>query len=164
MKKLLAFVVVLLFLSGCAATGPKYQQTVYATQPVPEDNARIYFLRESAYLAGARAAPLFIDGDAIDKIANGGFIVVDVTPGLHEISSQVWDWPGRYAINAKFEAAKSYYIQVSVREESRGHLYSLGLIGGLIEASLADDRGLFQLVPINEPDALKKLQDLQLSN
>ncbi len=85
MKKVLALIIVALLLGGCGAAGPKFDKALLNSQPVPQNKARIYFLRESNAMEGGRSTPLEIDGSDVGKLKNGGFLIVDIEPGDHEI-------------------------------------------------------------------------------
>jgi hypothetical protein len=157
--------VFLLCLSGCTARGAKFQDSPYATSPVPTDLARIIFLRPYDFQASARSVPIDIDGKTVARLANNGFVSLEVAPGEHEIASSIWDIPGRFSIRLQVEAGRSHYIGVSPRQEHMKHAWmaAFGLIGGLVAASLQDASGPFKLEPIEEQQAMKLLLELKLS-
>jgi hypothetical protein len=80
-------VAVLCLLGSCSAAGPMYQDTGFALQPVPNDMARIVFIR--GYDVDFRSATLAIDGAVIGGLDQNGFVVANVEPGDRAISARV---------------------------------------------------------------------------
>ena len=67
------FFALLLSLCACSASGPKFQDTPFAVQPVPQDKARLVFYRE--FDANFRSVTLGIDDSIIGALAHRGFVV-----------------------------------------------------------------------------------------
>lgn len=159
------FAIISIFLTACATTGPKYSEMDLVHTRISPGKARLYFLRESRMLFSARSAPIKTNGEEIGEIGNGGFFIVDLMPGTHRISTKTWD-AGRFSIEIEIQADKVYYIEVLPRKE----FFSGGLpfavlcpVCLLIGAQLAENYGMFALVPIDEKAAAQKLQNLRYS-
>ncbi|MBI2989538.1 MAG: DUF2846 domain-containing protein [Deltaproteobacteria bacterium] len=159
MKYSAGMIALLFCLSGCSASGPRFQDTLLATQPVATDNARIVFYRESDM--NFRSATIGIDGSIVGALAHNGFIVADIAPGDHKISAWVRGFPfHEFVIGISVEAGKTYYMRVSQRTERL--LYPmLGVVGSVI--FLADTKGEFQLELMPQSTALQQLKELKLS-
>ena len=167
-QKMIVFAAVfaLLFFTACSASGPRFHETLYATQSAPADKARIIFFRLYDFVGSLRTVPIDIDGKTVARLGYNGFATVDIVPGEHEIASSIWDIPGRFAMNIKIEDGQIYYIQVSPRKEDMKHawLASFGLIGGLIAVSMQDKDGPFILEPVEAEKAIPLLTELKLSD
>ena len=153
------YVVFLFLLSACSAAGPKFQDTPFALQQVPDDKGRIIFLR--GFDVDFRSATLAVDGTVIGGLEQKGFIVTDVGPGDHAISASVRYVPlGEYAITMNVRAGETHYIKVSQRLE---HItYSLlGPLGTTL--FFLDRKGEFKLETLAAAVARKELEELKLS-
>jgi len=158
MKTFPVLVAFLFFFVGCSASGPYFRDTRYATQQAPADKARIIFFRESD--ANYRSVTLDIDGETIGKLASGGFLVEDTTPGAHRIVASISLTLGEFAAKLNAQAGRIYYIRVSPRYERM--LYSfMGDAGTFL--TFADNNGYFSLRLVDPAAALVALEELQLS-
>jgi hypothetical protein len=159
LKPFAAIIALLFLLAGCSATGPRFHDTQFATQPVPADKGRIVFYRQSD--ANFRAATVAIDGSIIGALDHNGFIATDTNPGEHEISAWVRYVPvGEFIMRMTVGAGETCYVRVSHR--SVRMLYPLlGPAGGVL--TLADRKGEFQMEPVSAAVALRTLEELNLS-
>src|SRR5918992_1012917 len=158
MRSFSIFLACLFSLSACSATGPKFQDTPFATQQVPDDRARIIFFRDSD--VNFRSVTLGIDGSRVGALAHRGFIVADTAPGDHRIAAWVRYVPtGEFVIGMDVKAGETYYIKVSHRDERM--IYPL--LGPLGTAYFFIDRkGEFRLEPLAAAVALQELGELKL--
>lgn len=148
-----------LLLASCSASGAKFQDSPFATQPVAGDKGRVIFYRESD--ANFRSATLGIDGAIVGALAHEGFIVADTAPGNHKVSVWVRGVPiWEFAISMSIVTGEVYYIRVSQRAERM--LYPLWGIFG-VALLFADSKGEFQLEPVPAAIALVDLEELKLS-
>ncbi|MGH7793308.1 MAG: hypothetical protein ACREQ2_00160 [Candidatus Binatia bacterium] len=159
MRNFSIFFAFLLSLSACSATGPKFQDTPFAMQQVPEHKARIIFFRE--FDVNFRSVILGIDGSRVGALAHQGFIVADTAPGDRRISAWVRYLPlGEFAIGMNLKAGETYYIRVSHRDQRMAY----PLFGPLGTALLlVDSKGEFQLEPLVAVAPPQELQELKLS-
>lgn len=74
------------------------------------NKAQIVIFRKHQFTAGGACYKIFLDEKQYGVLANGGFIIYDVEPGLHSIS--VMDNKLNLPINV--EAGKRYYIEYSI--------------------------------------------------
>jgi Protein of unknown function (DUF2846) len=153
------YVVLLVLLSACSAAGPKFHDTRFAIQQVPEDKARIVFLRGSD--VDFRSATVAVDGTIIGALDQRGFLVADVEPGDHGISAWVRYVPfGEYAVTMTTKAGEAHYIKVSQRFEHITYPL-LGPLGTTL--FFLDSKGGFKLETVAASRALKELTELKLS-
>jgi hypothetical protein len=153
------YVAFLFLLSACSAAGPNFQDTPFAIQQVPDDKARIIFLR--GFDVDFRSATLAVDGAIVGGLDQRGFIVSEVEPGDHAISAWVRYVPlGEYVITTNIKAGETHYIKVSQRFE-RITYPLLGPVGTTL--FFLDRKGEFKLETLAAAVALKELAELKLS-
>ncbi len=71
------------WLQGCATTsGPLFKQS-----PVPEGKAVLYFYREWDFRGAALNHELYVNGDYLTEVTNGGYIPYVADPGQVNIVS-----------------------------------------------------------------------------
>jgi hypothetical protein len=156
---LIGVIALAFFLTGCSASGSRFQDSPFATERVTRDKARIIFYRKSD--VNFRSATVGIDGSIVGALAHRGFIVADTEPGDHKFSAWVRYTPlGEFAIHINLTAGETYYLRVSHRTERL--LYALA---GPVGAALvfADRKGEFQLETVPAATALAELKELKLS-
>ncbi|UTY57834.1 DUF2846 domain-containing protein [Massilia sp. erpn] len=71
-------------LTGCAATGPKFQDAEAAAPKLSADQGRIYFYRSTSYLGAAVQPAILLDGTAVGTSQRGSYFYIDAKPGNHE--------------------------------------------------------------------------------
>jgi len=159
MKRFFRFFVLAFCLAGCSASGPKFQDTSFATLQVASDKGRIIFYRHSD--THFRSVTLGIDGSIVGALNQQGFIVADTVPGDHRVSAWVRYTPtGEFAINTTLSAGETRYIRVAHR--SHRMLYPfVGPLGAVL--FFADTEGEFRLEPVPATIALPALVELKLS-
>lgn len=148
----------LLLVAGCSASGSRFPDTHFATQPVATDKARIIFYRDSD--TNFRAATIAIDGSIVGAVSHNGFIVAEVDPGDHRISAWVRGFFQEFVTGLSVESGKTYYMRVSQRAERI--IYPMFSVLGA-GALLADTKGEFQVQPMPASTALQQLRELKLS-
>src|SRR5207237_10702198 len=85
LNPLCGIIALTLCLAGCSASGARFQDTPFATQPIADDKSRIIFYRDSD--ADFRSVTLGIDDSIISALADKGLIVVETSPGAHRMSA-----------------------------------------------------------------------------
>jgi hypothetical protein len=147
------------FLTGCSASGPRFQETPFATEQVASDKTRIVFYRESD--ANFRSATLGINGSIVGALAHKGFVVAETAPGDHRISAWVQYTPtGEFVTDMSLVAGETYYIRVSNRAERMLYPFA-GPVG--VALVFADRKGEFRLESVPRAIALSELRELKLS-
>jgi hypothetical protein len=145
-------------LAACATASLESQ-----TKAQDRGLARIYFLRESTYLAMAVAPSLKVDGQEVGQVGNGSYFFVDRPPGTHTVTLETPMTPGRFAAEVKLRAGGIYYLRIAPRVESYLIGAAAGVVGLLIEASVSENSGAFSLLPIDERSGAALLAQLKHS-
>ena len=184
LNPLCGIIALTLCLAGCSASGARFQDTPFATQPIADDKSRIIFYRESD--ADFRSVTLGID-DSIDAVRKRfGAVNVEVgqVPGAEDLVPGAILYPqdptrrlylyfhdeqmhslrgmsiGKFVMSMTVVGGETYYIRASYRAERM--LYPLmGPIG--VALVFADIKGEFQLEPVTAAVALQALKELKLS-
>lgn len=153
----------ILLLSACSATGPKFRQVIATTPVVKTDMARLYFYRNDLFTLGGRTAPITINDIAAGNCDNAGFFYVDVMPGAHRLKTELPDFPGRYILDFMAEAAKTYYLKITPRDDAIAAGLILGVVGMAIESGGSDKGGAYTLTVMDEVQAVRELVKLAYS-
>ena len=96
-------------LQGCAATGPLFKEV-----QVPEDKAVLYFYRKSSIVGSGLSHELYVNGEYITEITNGGYIPYMADPGqVNIVSTQT---------RAKFFRKTGMWSEPLGKAESHGNL------------------------------------------
>lgn len=137
-KKFIFLLVMIVSLTGCSATGPKFTQI-----EAPDVNkAKVYFYRPWAMLDGAAAPTVQVNGVDSFEISNGGFHVLDLNPGNTIIAVKeggiMSNWrAGPLQISLDVQANTTYFVRLTAELANAAYLggvasisgnYSLGLV------------------------------------
>ena len=74
-------IVVAVALGGCASSGPKLSEMKAGIAPIPTDNGRVYFYRNSSMLGAAIQPDIRLNGNVVGSSKPGGFFYADVPAG-----------------------------------------------------------------------------------
>jgi len=109
-KHAFILLVISTILSGCAATGAKYQ----AVEAIPSDKALITFYRPKAFTGSAVSIKLVDNDSTIGSIQNGQFINYFTDAGSHRIHTKTAaiDKP----LELDLEAGQHYFIKTILRQ------------------------------------------------
>ena len=111
--KMLFVALALLSLAGCAATvtmAPPAEDAA-AKQFAPASNqANIYVAREDKFTGSAVAFEFLLDGRGAGSLAPGTFLLLEVEPGEHVLSSTGAE--NQEVVRLTAEAGKNYFYQV----------------------------------------------------
>lgn len=107
----MAFVFLVMLISGCAAGGSAFTGVQKASNP---GVGVVYFYRPKVYTGSAIKVQLADNGKDIDRLQNGQFIRYEATPGKHEFRTDTMaiDKP----VEIDIEAGKNYFIRAGVRQ------------------------------------------------
>ena len=76
------------FLTGCATTGPKFNNAKVDFPIVNSDNGRIYLYRPSKLMGMGYTPDIYLNNVNIGKLSNGGFFYVDKPEAEYIIDSR----------------------------------------------------------------------------
>ncbi len=104
--------VFVLALSSCAASGPAFTKVAK-----PDDkNSGVYVYRLSRFYASGAMPPIYLDGQSMGDLKNGGYLFAKVAPGPHVLQIGVEGdtaWWSAPVMQFKFEstAGKNEYFE-----------------------------------------------------
>lgn len=161
--KLIALLMSLCLLSGCAETntsfGDYYQPTL--TAPEYTDYARVYFFYPNPnYAPGSMSTSLYIRGNKITDLPNGGYTIVYLQPGTYNIETLPYNLITNERIDAglkvtgDFKANQSYYIGVI---DKSGYVPAIYGIGKNMTVTAQNQIVSTKLIMFSENTALPKI-------
>lgn len=109
MKGLIFFLVT--FLAGCATVkiAPEREDAKAKLFTPSNDKARVYIFRKSVLYLGRRIGIRIDDSNTYELTTTLTYLVYDLTPGKHKISSiSIYS----YDLEADFEAGKIYFVEL----------------------------------------------------
>jgi len=126
--RIVKFVLALLtivFITGCAATGPLYSEIAPSIPPVSGDKGRVYFFRADTMLGAAMTSDIRLNDRVVGKSERGSFFYVDEAPGNYTVSTAT---EVERQLTFTLSAGETKYVQTSV---------SFGVLVGRINSILA---------------------------
>ena len=129
--------------AGCGTTAD--ENAPLAASKVHGPKARLKIYRPQEFVNSAVAARVQIDGRQIASLGNGGSTSLDVSAGSHKIVVDGWNHPNAYTITLHAKAGMAYVLEVSSRTEPVAAGILFGLVGSLVEASVNENGGPFQV-------------------
>jgi len=151
-----------LILSACNTTIPKKDSSVNTSEiSIPPTNtSRVVFYRNKRIYAMLRSCPVSINEQEAVDINNGSLITVDLKPGEHIFTHELWDIPGRYRIKAMLEGGKIYPIKL----EPKSSVGTAGILGGyagvLVNSAIEEQGGLCAIIPESRHNASENISKL----
>ncbi len=100
-------VLVLSFLSGCAAKGPAFSKIDH----ISTDKGLVYIYRVPAFTGSAISYDIKVGGNTITTLKNGGYFPHQTNPGEIEFSAST---EAKSAITLDVEVGQTYYIKGSI--------------------------------------------------
>lgn len=137
LAKAASFALVVLFLTGCAATGPLYKEVGASIPPIPAGNGRVVFYRADTMFGAAMTSDIKLNGKIVGKSERGSFFYVDEKPGNCVVSTAT---EVEKQLTFTLAPAETKYVKTSV---------SFGVMVGRINPEL-----------VNSADAKKELTEL----
>lgn len=166
---IVALVAAAMMLATCAAqqTGPTPASFTQAAGPPKAGNARVVVMRrEKGFVGfGDRGVPVKLDEQPLGELMTSTFVSLDVPPGPHQLSSELWDLPGAARHNFNAAAGRTYYFVARV-DESVNKIYMASAFGGLIGRAIAtsatnQDHGGITLTALDEAAARQAMAELR---
>ncbi|MEM1145564.1 MAG: DUF2846 domain-containing protein [Pseudomonadota bacterium] len=137
-----------LFLSGCAASGPLFSEVVPA-----EGKGVLYVYRSNAMVNCCVSPVIYINGAESGSLKNGGYIPVVLDPGTYEVAAENTS-VGFNKVSTKVEivAGKSHYVK--------------WYIGDLVEIDFLAYASKYEyhLFPVDRGLAKNEISGLKLSD
>jgi hypothetical protein len=90
-------------------------------------------------------ASVAVNGKKVAELPNGTSTIVDIAPGADVIFVTGLSNPGRFSVRLAVKPGQRYAVKVESRSESFVPGVMLGPVGGIIDASVNENAGPFQL-------------------
>jgi hypothetical protein len=121
--------------------------------------ARIVAVRQEPHSWGPRNANFAVklDGEPLGELSAGTFAYLDRPAGSHQLSGDLWGWPGVTLLDFTAAPGRTYYFRVSLNEKMDGiaAVSMISPLGAVVaEAATYNDRqGPIDLTPMSEAEA-----------
>jgi len=135
----------LLLTATACATGDPVATAALASKPIPPGNARVSITRQSTILYAAAPATITLNGNKVADIGPGGSALVDVPAGPNVLAVSAWSYPGQFSVKLNAVAGQKYALEVAPRSDSFAPGMLLGPVGGVIDASVNENAGAFEM-------------------
>ena len=161
--------------TGCAApvrTGTTLDALTKNIGAPKAGHARVFVLRDKAFAGiidpGWRVQ---LDGQTMGDLKTGTFVYLDRPAGRHRLSfSRGGDLAHVSRLDFDVAAGRSYYFRIELNE--KGRMVEVGSsMGGVLPllitsaaAAAADDRGLFDFIPLDNATATQAIAELRLAD
>jgi len=146
-------------LGGCATQSATPLSSLATIGVAPKGMARVVVLREEPHSFGPKNNnyPVKLDGEPLGELSPGGFAYLDRPAGRHQLSADLWGWPGVTRLDFTTAPGRTYYFRASLNEKAddvAGFSMISPLGGAIASVAAFDDRqGPVNLAPINESEA-----------
>ena len=110
MHRFIALAVVV-FLTGCSATGPVFE----ARSAAPAGYGIVYVYRPSTFVNGGLAPYVYVDRAQKPKLRNGGYQRYELSAGVHKIATDgnFLEWhPGRAEVSVNLRENDVKYLRL----------------------------------------------------
>ena len=108
---------VLVFLAGCAMTGPRFSEHPASTASIATDSVHliIFSIHDKEYFPPYYATEALVEIDGADSgaVAVGSFRMLSLTPGRHRLAAHYRFWSGRCDVVVDLEGGTRYFAEVS---------------------------------------------------
>lgn len=118
--------------------------TELATAAVPAHKARLTITRTNDLLYMGAPATIKINGRKTADLGLGASTIIDIAPGANVISASAWSYPGTFSVKLDAKPGQRYAVKVEPRSDSFLPAM-LAPVGGIIDASVNENAGAFQL-------------------
>lgn len=150
LNKILSPLLLLVILSGCSATGLKFEELVPNSL---NGKSELLIFRESKISASGSSFCTKINGESIGILKNGGFLRVEVEPGTHTVSMPFSE---ELSIELEAEPNKTKFVEFTVGLAGLGVLP----IGTITSVSMSWNMAL---IATDEEYSVEKLSGLRES-
>jgi len=159
-RRIILFTLITVVIGGCSATGPTYRSLKTTISQLEIGKARLYFMRDSGFMASGSNARIQVNGRTTPGLAMGGFIYTDEKAGNIYIKIDGGPFtPGDAKLTLNADAGKTYYFSVAPNTSN----IMAGAVFGLL-GSAAQGDGTYVFHQISERVAKEKLKTKKLSN
>lgn len=134
MRVWISFVVVLI-LSGCAASGPKFTEFAETIPALETQKARIFLMRPSLFVGSVASPDITLKNQnheqIIGELPNASFMYFDVEPGYHTLRTTRQGSLGQsdkvFNLTHQFEEGNEYYFEITLQNADKVLNNAIGL-------------------------------------
>ena len=115
--KIIVSIFLVLSLFGCSSFGGAKGVPFSGLTEINSDLAQVYIYRPSRMAMGLAIPTTKIDGEKVEGVRNGSFIIYELPPGKHQFSlSNNGNWAaGNIDFEFEVEASKKYFFRLTAR-------------------------------------------------
>lgn len=151
------YVILLLVLAGCAASGPAFNE---AALPV-DSNSTLVIYRPSGYTGAAVGWDVDVNGKTHCNLHNGSFYIDSVTPGKIDLTSEIWSAPGTTRLSFIGKPRTVYYVRLEADGGKAASAILGGAAGMFIAEGVSSTGGPFLFTLVDKQEALPTIADLK---
>ena len=162
-------------ITGCAApvrTGASLDSLTKNIGAPKAGHARVFVLRDKAFAwiidPGWRVQ---LDGQTMGDLKTGTFVYLDRPAGRHQLSfARGGDLAHVSRLDFDVAGGRTYYFRIELNEKGRMVEVGNSMAGALpllvtsVAAAAADDRGLFDFIPLDNATATQAMAELRLAD
>jgi hypothetical protein len=153
-RRAAGFLLVAVTLAACSATNPN--SVAVLNRPIPENEGRVYVLRESQLLYSIEPLTVSVDEKDLGTLASGTFLVADLPVGPKTL--QVAVLLSRSTTTFDLRPGGTVYILVAMKPS--GLPPPSGAIAAAPAYPITDEPGLFSIRFLDRPSAMAELHRL----
>ena len=122
MSRSLVLLFIVIVLTGCSATGPRYSEHKSTIPALSSESSRIFFFRNSRFMSGGSDAEIYINDKKVGECADDAYFFTDTVPGHVKIKTETFGALGSHEIEKELEGGNEYYFEILVNE---AYVYSM---------------------------------------
>jgi len=149
---------VIVILTGCGATGPRYSEHKLTIPDLDSETSRVFFYRNSRFMSGGADAEIYINDIKAGECADGAYFFADTIPGLARIKAESGGTLGTHKIEEELEGGNEYYFEILVNEAYVNSSAFLGLIGQAAYVGSHDNVSGWIFKEVEEKEAVAQLE------
>jgi hypothetical protein len=161
--------IVTTLLFGCARDGLDFPSVTQTNGAPKNGQARIVVLLEKGYSGVFDSGyPVALDGEPMGELKMGTFLFRDRPAGRHELSVDLWDFPGVTKQEITVAPGRTYFFLT--RMSARGKAITAGSFAGLagiavtaVATSGESNQGPVEFVPLNDAAGRQAISELRLA-
>ncbi len=157
--KYIVALTLLIILTGCGATGPRYSEHQSSVPSLDENTSRVVFFRSSRFMSGGADAEIHINDTKVGECADSAYFYADVEKGPVTIKADNAGAPGTHAADKNLEGGSEYYYEILVNEAYINSGVILGLIGQAAYVGSNENVSGWIFKEVTKEEAVPQLQD-----
>lgn len=159
MSRSLVLLFIVIVLTGCSATGPRYSEHKSTIPALTSESSRIFFFRNSRFMSGGSDAEIYINDKKVGECADDAYFFTDTVPGHVKIKTETFGTLGSHEIEKELEGGNEYYFEILV---NTAYVYSsvfVGVIGQAAYAGSNENTNGWIFKEVKREEAIPQLTD-----